>query len=343
MADLDLSLFHDVSPKISVNDLHANLPERDILWQAKSADEWLEASDQMLSTDSTHGTKLPPSLYTAFRKLVNREIFGQEQDCTPAHLRLLLQPLQALASHLYHYLGGIFHGARTAHILTSTTNLASEAQLDEVRTILQQWYTLCTRSMQRNSKGMCPATCQNLITYHLMNLNNLVCFPELERLAHCEMPLDQAFQRSSCLRVRCVEGIAQVLFHCGQALRLITALAPDDRPVWWAAALYRVALILWKIISANSGTNTAYASNLNPVASSGVVVLDRTALEDESVQRFLRHLEGVPVLTKLDGTVLSLDQAGDVLDHIVCLLDRDTAFDSRYGFKNMLCRLRDRS
>jgi hypothetical protein len=341
-----MSLFYDSPPQVSVNHLQACMPQFEALWRCESGEEWLETWDARHNMFKQPMSLEQPSLRTTFRKLIEREILAEDSEYSPTHLRLLLQPIQAIASHLYGCLTTIFHNGSGTNTGGFSTNFASKAFLDEVKGLLQHWWTLNSFLISKNGNTVSSETAHNLITYHLMYLNNLVCFSEIERLSRRE-PSNDVFQKSLCLRVRCAEDFTQVLFHCGQVLRLIHEMSEADLPAWWPAALYRISLALWIIIKGNAvGTPTVSsvsAHGLHGDLTSGTVPVDRLGPDDGRLLNFVRHLEGVPVLTGADGRCTAISDANMVLAHCIGVLERIRAFSPLLTeVKSKLERMKDR-
>ena len=94
------------------------------------------------------------------------------------------------------------------------------------------------------NKGTCWTTCANLIIYHLISLNAITSFKDIEQFARREVALG-SFRYASWLQMRCIDQPEEAFFHCGQILRLIRSMPRPVRPPWWAGAVYRVALTGW--------------------------------------------------------------------------------------------------
>lgn len=247
---------------------------------------------------------------------------------TAASLRLLLHPLQCLSAHLHQCLAtfGNIQDSRN-----SALGLASKAFIDELGALLERWRRLAW-NLTKQSGNICEVTRNSLVLYHIMVLNNLSAFPEVERLArenqrgHAQTHTTRFWMRTSS-----ADAVALLLFHCGQCLHHLRSMLPTTRPLWWAAALYRVTLVLSQATMSNAVTGFRFASSIE--AGSSLIVLDKEyglndVDQDMALQRFLNRLQGTPALTKPDGSTVLLAVAVDVLDVSLAMLDEHLAFDS---------------
>ncbi|KAF2837189.1 hypothetical protein M501DRAFT_937797 [Patellaria atrata CBS 101060] len=335
--DQELSLFHDTPPRLSITELNAAMPDADILWQARSADEWSTALEQVYGPYHAGARKNPPSLYEVFRRFMNREILDSQVELTPLQLRLILHPLQALVCHL--------HQCLSCFAESSTNRQARRlvTQLEEVQSLLQQWYALCCRTMQK-ATSFDPVTCANLVVYHLISLNTMTSFPDIERLARREMTEEEWLQ-TTWARLPMIEEGHQVRFHCGQILRLVRQMPDANKPLWWSAAIYRVALTLWATGIANAGANTPMSTgSISAIPDGTKFAIDRSLPEDTAILRYLRYRDGIPVLSRRNGSVMPMDAPpADMLGHCLEVLeDDDSSIRLVDGIKNRLARLYQR-
>jgi hypothetical protein len=268
------------------------MPGSDFLWLAKDPIEWLAAIQAGNGANWMTPTSLPsppvlPSLCDLFQDLLNEtRRFGQ---LSPLELRLLLHPIQSLLFHLRQVsscFSDLFSSRRGSRTLTKTSTLL---RLEEIQSLLQKWYELSTA----NAKPNCPITQSNLVLYHLISLNAITSFPETERLARRE-----AFDGSSrdlTLRYkRCIHQPEEAIFHCGQIIRLLSAMPKDGQPYWWSTALYRASLILWveSLFRLDQDTQAGFEAS-----SRGELFPVNTVMEDDAlVSAWLGSGEGVPVL-----------------------------------------------
>ncbi|TLD19510.1 transcription factor Cmr1 [Venturia nashicola] len=338
MVDQDLSLFRDTAPLFNVTELGAPMPDANRLWQARSGPEWssvFEQVHQMSGGYSSVGTGVRPlSLRDLFRHFLDDEILSNGIELTPLHLRLLLHPLQTLVCQYSQLLSCFSDTLGSRQRTKSLTAASTRCRLEEVQSLLQRWYDLADRYMKTNS--MCPMMQSALTVFHLISLNAVTNFPEMERLARKEA-FDGSYQQLMWYHKRCINDVEEAIFHAGQVLRLIRSMPPNVRPPWWAGAIYRVALILWT----DSLTHTesiSPATGLFPVPGPTFAV-DALPPNHHLIVRYLQKREGVPTLAKRDGSQIPLDHAFSILQHCVEIIDEGVANRFSDGIRNKLERL----
>ena len=109
------------------------------------------------------------------------------------------------------------------------------------------------------------------------------------------------------------------------------------RPPWWAGAVYRVALVLWT----DSLTHTesiSPATGLFPVPGPSFPV-DTLSPDHTLIVRYLSKREGVPMLTRRDGSQISLDNSFNVLAHSIEIIDEGISNRFTDGIRNKLDQL----
>ncbi|KAI1345076.1 hypothetical protein F5Y15DRAFT_422156 [Xylariaceae sp. FL0016] len=320
MVDQELSLFHDSAPMLSVSFLRAPLPGPELLWMSANADQWVTAmqsiygctanvNPQLLTTPS-----LTPSLYDLFQEFLHDNLVTRQPSLTPHQLRLLLHPLQSLLCHLRQIVScfsDILGARRTG---SRTISKSSTLQrVEEVQALLMKWYELSITYFKANPA--CAVSKTNLVLYHLISLNAVTDFPEVERLARRE-GFDGSYWELSLRHKRCISQREEAIFHCGQVCRLVRAMPLDRRPSWWSAAIYRATLILWTDSISRLDPNFQKRDDAgSPLA------IDQVTPEDPVVCAYLWHSDGIPVLTRRDGTVISLDKPAEVLDYAIKALE----------------------
>lgn len=364
MMDQELSLFHDTAPMLSITELLCPLPGPDVLWQAPNADAWLAAvqsiygctanvSPQLLTTPS-----LTPSLSDLFQNFLHDNLTAPAAgkcNLSPQQLRLLLHPLQALLCHLRQMLSCFSDILATRRTTSRTVTKASTlTRLEEVQALLQKWYELSMEYAKENPT--CAITRCNLVLYHLISLNAVTSFPEVERLARRD-GFDGSYWELSLRHKRCIFQREEAIFHCGQVLRLLRAMPHDRRPVWWSGALYRAVLILWtdsvsrmdpsfkrddQVVGVVGGSGGGGGSSSSATASSPMAVavaVDQVTPEDPTVIAYLWNGEGVALLTRGDGKTFGLDKPADVLGYAVKALDDAVSTRIGDGIKRKLLTL----
>ncbi|KJR81859.1 uncharacterized protein SPSK_00677 [Sporothrix schenckii 1099-18] len=249
MVDQELSLFHDTAPVLSISDLQCPLPSSEALWLAPTAERWAAIAQSTYSTssnasssNSASASSVTPSLCELFQDFLHDNLARRKTTLSPQQLRLLLHPLQGLLCHLRQMLSCLPEVPPVRRTTNRTVTKASTMQrLEEVQAQLQHWYELSMAYYKANPG--CAVTKCNLVLYHLISLNAVTNFPEIERLARRD-----GFSNStepSVRHKRCIFLREEAIFHCGQVLRVLRQMPSDRRPSWWSAALYRAVLILW--------------------------------------------------------------------------------------------------
>jgi len=318
MVDQDLSLFYDVAPSFSVTELGAPMPDSDGLWQAKSAEEWCSIFEQVHEFAGGFSSILsgarPISLRDLFRQFLDEGLLAQGVELTPLHLRLLLHPLQNAVCQWRQFSScftDTVQGRRGSQSGQTMSNSA-QSRLEEVQLLLQRWYSLAERYMKNNE--MCALMQSNMVIFHLISLNAVTNFPEIERLARRE-GVDGSHQQLLWFHSRCISNVEEAVFHCGQVLRHLRMMPRSIRPPWWAAAVYRVALILWTDSLVNTEMLTPTSGIFSP--SETTFPVDMCSPDDPRVARYLSRKELTPMLTKRDGSQMPLDNAFAILFHCV--------------------------
>lgn len=366
MVDLELSLFHDTAPVLSISELHCPLPGPAILWLAPNSEQWLagvqslygctaNVNPHLLTTPS-----LTPSLYDLFQDFLHDSLNRRQSSLVPQQMRLLLHPIQSLLCHLRQMLSCFSDILGNRRVTGRTVTKASTHQrLEEAQGLLQKWYELAV-TMYKADPNSTVTRC-NLVLYHLISLNAVTSFPEIERLARKEgfEAGGPTYWELGLRHKRCIYQREEAIFHCGQVLRLLRSLPADRQPSWWSTALYRVTLTLWTdgigrldpsfktttttTTTSSSTSTSASSSSLSSATSStaaagvsakervgspagspsspGRIAVDQVMPEDPSVIAYLWGGDGIAVVTRTDGTVISLDNPADVLDLGVKVID----------------------
>ncbi|KAF4542481.1 hypothetical protein BFW01_g6836 [Lasiodiplodia theobromae] len=338
MVDQELSLFHDTAPLFSVTEFGAPMPDADCLWTAKTAAEWSDMFNRVHEFaggfSSVGSGARPLSLRDLFRHFLDDEISAQGIELTPLHLRLLLHPLQTLVCQYCQLLSCFSDNSASRQRTRAVTAASTRVRLEEVQSLLQRWYDLADRYMKNNAP--CALMQANLVLFHLISLNAVTNFPEIERLARREN-FDGSYQQLMWLHKRCISDVEEAIFHCGQVLRLVRSMPRAVRPSWWAGAIYRTALILWTdALTHNEGISPP--NGMFPVPGPSFAV-DSLPAEHPLISRYLTKREGVPTLTKRDGSQLSMDNAFSVLTHCIDVVDEGYATRFSDGIRGKLERL----
>ncbi|OAP58408.1 hypothetical protein AYL99_07498 [Fonsecaea erecta] len=326
IVDQEMSLFSDTTPLLSIVNLHAPMPDSDDLWHAETALEWLELFDK------AHGLtyQSPASVRDFFTSFVDGDLAGKE--LSPTQLRLLLHPIQAQVCQLRQFIACLPDGGNHAKASRGLSKAATRACLEEISSLLQHWYSISKQSFAGN-KGTCWTTCANLIMYHLISLNAITSFKDIEQFARREVALG-SFRYASWLQMRCIDQPEETFFHCGQILRLIRSMPHAVRPPWWAGAVYRVALTGWATSMANG--NGRFSPTHGPAEPDRPFAIDDLTPENEAISRYMKYQEGTPMLTRSDGSLAPMDVPSNLLQHCIEVLDDDSSMRLTDGIKRKL-------
>ncbi|KUJ19211.1 uncharacterized protein LY89DRAFT_581580 [Mollisia scopiformis] len=358
MVDQELSLFHDTAPILSITELETPMPGSEALWLAKDSSEWLTALQQQQQHQHQHASPssgangggadwmnpnsnslgvppLTPSLCDLFQDMLHDNINRRYDKLSPLQLKLLLHPLQSLLCHLRQVLSCFsdFFGSRRG--TRTVTKASTLLRLEEVQSLLQNWYELCL--VHAKNDPTCPVTRANLVLYHLISLNALTSFPEIERLARKES-FDGSSRELSIRHKRCIHQPEEATIHCGQIIRLICSMPREGRPHWWSAAIYRAALILWV------DSLSRMDQNAQRLDKGQIFAIDSVMLDDPAVVSYLWSGEGIPVLTKvgagMNGQTHFKLLPDEILGHSIELLGQGVALRVSDGIKRKLQELR---
>ncbi|KAI9734040.1 MAG: hypothetical protein M1818_006978 [Claussenomyces sp. TS43310] len=316
LVDQELSLFHDAAPILSIADIETRLPDSERLWAARDGREWLSIlrDTRRTSAGTSMISQLPMSLCGLFQELLVNNLTDRHCQLTPLKMRLLLHPLQAMVSHLRQILSCFSEdlGPRrgTMRVITKDSTMG---RLEEVQTLLRQWYDAAGPFHHADSR--CLISHISLILYHLISLNVVSCFPEIERLARKD-GFDGSHWELSLRHKRCIQQSTEALFHAGQVIRLVKMMPLDDRPQWWPVAIYRATMILWVDRLAKTDPNFPQQP-----ASGPTVLIDDSPPADPILAQWMWTGEGIPVLKRADGRLTKLHVPGVILDHCIALLE----------------------
>lgn len=332
MVDQELSLFHDTSPMLAITEIETQIPECHRLWLATSAAEWSEIMQEVsdLRTEtapSTTSLTSGRSLRSLFQDLLLNELGGRNYQPRAAELRLLLHPIQSLLCQVGQVIGCTSdrrNTHRTARPLTAASTLL---RLEEAESALHRWYDLCMINAKKNPE--CPFTTPSLILYHLICLNTITCFPEIERLARREPFMDSPSQGTN-QHYRYIQDPKKAIIHSGQVLRLIASLENYARPAWWPIAVYRAAMVLW------TDTILRMGSDMHVHPRGGVLKINLTPLEDPSVSEYLWHGYGNPVLIDFNGEHVNLQSPEGILGLCTGLLEGGRSSNLADGVRKKL-------
>lgn len=343
MVDQDMALFHDTAPLFTVSEFAAPMPDADRLWQAKSAVEWSSVFEQVHEFSGGYSSvgsgARPSSLRDLFRHFLDDEMVPLGIEMTPLHLRLLLHPLQSLVCQ-YSQLLGCFSESRSSRTQGQTRAVSASStrhRLEEVQSLLGRWFDLAERYLRANP--LCPMMQTNLIIFHLISLNAVTNFPEIEKLARREN-FDGTYQQLVWTHKRCIHDVEEAIYHCGQVLRIVRSMSGGTRPPWWAGAIYRAGLVLWTDSLTHKEQSSPHNNNgMFPSVPGPSFAIDAFTADHPLIVRYLTKREGVPCVTKRDGSQMSLDRAYPVLQHCVELIDEGTSNRFSDGIRSKIDKL----
>lgn len=342
LVDQDLALFHDTAPLFSVTEFGAPMPDADRLWNAKSAAAWSSIFEQVHEFSGGYSSigsgARPLSLRDLFRHFLDDEMIPLGIEMTPLQLRLLLHPLQSLVcqySQLLSCFSDVLSKRDDGNTPRKVSASSTRSRLEEVQSLLGRWFDLAERYLKANPT--CPMMQTNLVIFHLISLNAVTKFPEVERLARREN-FDGTYQQLAWTHKRCIHDIEEAVFHCGQVFRLIRAMPRGIRPPWWAGAIYRVALILWTDSLTHKESASPNNNGMFPVPGPSFAI-DNLSADHPLIIRYLTKREGVPCVTKRDGSQMPLDRAYSVLQHSIEVIDEGASNRFADGIRSKLERL----
>lgn len=352
--DLELSLFHDTPPKLDTTSIWLPLPDEPFAVQEANsvAEGW--NVDPKLMSPVEHKYRSLAELFQTF--MTGHLSFLQ--NIPTAYLLLLLHPLQAFSMRLNSCLDTLSSLQTSEARANTTISLASMTFIDEYMALLVRWRELAKAVIARPEQARDRMLASSLALYYIMVLNGLTSFPEVERLTQLwsGSGFISAQPSQSWLRNTSLDGLVQVMIKCGQCINILRTMPLTQRPIWWAAAVYRVSLILSQsIISINATSATATfcttaSAELAPSDTPQLLFLDQDIGADtEDHDRRFRHSFGnvrvKPVLMDADGSLVMLDNEVCVLDLCLTIVNQHVLFDGSdfaRGILDELIELRSR-
>ncbi|ETS82102.1 hypothetical protein PFICI_07104 [Pestalotiopsis fici W106-1] len=328
MVDQELSLFHDTDPQLDVSELRASLPCSEKLWKSSTVEQWADAVQCYLSKGNPHPLT-PPSLYHLYREFLEQKLVDGRVGLTAHQLRLLLHPIQKMLCQQRQTLtcfSDMFVPDQPGHVSFSKAYVMR--QVEVVRSLLSRWHDLAMRCLNMNPD--CTIMRTNMVLYHLISLNAVTNFPEIESFARQER-YDGSYWGSR--HQRCIYNRQQAVHDCGQVFSILRNLPTDRLPTWWSAAIYRATMILWAD-SALQSQSQAHASLSPPEATEGQYAMN-------APQDFNHTLDYnvIPYVTRSDGTPFHLDRHSEVLDYAICAIDQGASSRLGEGIKRKLIAL----
>ena len=303
------------------------MPGSNFLWQAQSLPEWLEVLN--VQTDGNSYTS-PVSLRDFYSNFAN----GAFADKTPPsfELRLLLHPLQAQICYLRQFIPSRQDAGQAS---LERSRAANKARFSEVTSLLDQWYGIAKKSAFAHPNEVLT-TAANLILYHLISLNTITSFRDIEQFARKAADLGP-FRPAGWLQMRCVDAPREVYFHVGQILKCIRSMPQALRPPWWAGVMYRTALTAWAAsICQRDEQTTVNGGNASPMHLDDEFTVDTVLAGDEAMTRYIKSGKGTPMLTRRDNVKVPMDEPNNILQHCIEVLEDDSSMRLADGIKRKL-------
>jgi hypothetical protein len=186
---------------------------------------------------------------------------------------------------------------------------------------------------------MCVQSRTNFVLFHLISLNTLSSFTRIENGFR---EATSATQLGRLLPL-CLDDTEEALFHVGQALRHARSLPEPVRPLWWPAAIYRIALVAVACSAANKTKRwSMQEGEVTPPKTQKRVLINHCLPDDAAIESYRKYRSGTPALLQHDGSVLDLDCPLLVLEEFVAVLSHDLTTSFAHGIRNRLSDLRTR-
>ncbi|KAF2225983.1 hypothetical protein BDZ85DRAFT_279640 [Elsinoe ampelina] len=184
---------------------------------------------------------LPPtSLQSLIRLFLNDELDGS--ILTTRRLRLLLYPLQTLVDDHRRSLQTVGRPSQTANARSEHLNASAQLRQGELQFLLKRWQKISDGMSSFEADDNLAAT-QSKLMFHIISLSLFASWKDAEVLAGrmSEGEVVDAVAEAKLLLSEPWEAI----HHSGRMIAIMKEVPATNRPVWWAAALYRAALIIW--------------------------------------------------------------------------------------------------
>ncbi|KAJ5785243.1 uncharacterized protein N7503_010455 [Penicillium pulvis] len=305
------------------------------LWSAKSAKSWIEV---MLSAYGR--VSMPPSLSDWLYWFTETNDSRSMAHISPITLRLLLCHLQNQVMQLRFNIDRALSRGQTHNGSQHLSVVLFAVQVQEAQEQLRKWHDL-TKTQISNETAF-PETASNMMLYHLIMLNTMVSFPEIELLARSDHKGEVGNNppRRCSQYAHHLENTTEIYFHCGQVMRQVRSIPEPIRPPWWAGAIYRVALVAWTngLVSAD----VVNSSHRGDTETQGTVLLDVLPPSHPSIISYLNHRGGIPAFSDSDDAAVHLTDSVDVIRHCASFLDTDVRTKFTLGIRQKLLTMATR-
>ena len=264
---------------------------------------------------------MPPSLNDWLSWFSETNDFRSTAHISPVTLRLLLCHLQDQVIQLRFNIDRVLGRGQTHKGSQHLPVVLFAVQVQEVQEQLRKWHDLTKTQIPNETAS--PETATNMILYHLIMLNTMVNFPEIELLARSNEKSEVGYDplRRCSQYAHHLENTTEIYFHCGQVMRQVRSIPEPARPPWWAGAIYRVALVAWA--NGTVSVNVANSPHRGDVETQDTVLLDVHPPFHTSIVSYLNHQGGIPAFSDSDDTAVCLDDSVDVIRHCASFLDTD--------------------
>ncbi|KAI1776938.1 hypothetical protein F4818DRAFT_363581 [Hypoxylon cercidicola] len=320
MVDQEVSLLYDCTPALTMLELGTCLPESDDLWLANEASAWRKSWNERYGSASGS----PPS--QDFSQLSLRQLFGLlledrinvcEHRLSILHMRLLLYPLHIMICQLCESLS-YSTNKPLGRLSQPVSQILTTLRFDEIKSLRRTWHDTFVKLEPKNTRERTLKQ-SALVLFHLLNLKLAVSFPQLEQYFREVSAHSDAAHHLLEIGIRAPE---EAMVHCGQVLRVLREMEIELRPLWWPAAVYRVAIILRALGTSAPATNrTATEVPID-------VVVDASSPDSHAFETFLKYGRGRPCLKCEDGTLAPLKDVGRVLRICIGLLRQHVSASS---------------
>ncbi|OAL35150.1 hypothetical protein AYO20_05627 [Fonsecaea nubica] len=323
IVEQEIGLFHCLSPTIHFSDMRSPIPSADELFFAETEEEWsaLVRSYRQLEGPGNMSRLHPPSLAAFYGMFLRHNFLERHCHVTPLQLRLLLCAIQTQVTQFVQsnrFVSTEQSYADDPHVETSS--FASLRQ-EELQTMLVKWYILRQKVLGTDGETEMTLACK--LIYHLVWLELLICFSDIQLLAGREgpagaKPLIPQFQRwfRSPFSFK-------ALAHVGQVLEILQCPRHTVlRPLWWPVALFRVSLIMWAYsVGLKLQPSRAQQEYELEFGSAPRIPLNDTEQGTGPHGRVIRQGEGIPCVLHPTGALIPVTEFHDASKMCLDLLE----------------------
>ena len=322
-AVLELSLFHELPCPVTAKELEVSELCSDQEVYTSSAEEWTVACER---SASQRQQQQPARILPWFRDLAGQNFNDASFTLNSVQLRLCLNFLIVLMSSMSQMRQCVpVDGMNQSPHHYPTDQSFWNSLLRDMKKLLQAWRLLEMRSQTSDSEETKrPATLTNAALYHLISMNMFNSFSSIEGIAR-QGPSWRAVRQFS----GCVNDSLEIWIHAAQVLRLVRSMSLIERPLWWAAAVYRAALASWAASLAH--IPQPYQGNQE-----SFVQLDIVDFNDKALEKLRGGDGGTPVLTRNDGKFVALSNPLETLQVFIQALNTEQHNTFVKGIKSQL-------